>query len=59
MAGHQDDILIKMTYEDELAELLEQGYSEEEAMEFLEHKEEEEHFAFFVLQEIINRQRNQ
>ena len=45
-----------MTYEEELDELINQGYSEEEAIEIIKKRqEEEEHLAFFHFQEIHDR----
>ena len=45
-----------MTYEKELDELIEEGYSEEDALEILrERQEKEEHLAFFRSQEIHDR----
>lgn len=45
-----------MTYEEELDELIDQGYSEEEAIEIIRQRhEEEEHLAFFRFQEIHDR----
>ena len=42
-----------MNATDRLEELLEQGYSEEEALEQIEAEEEEEQFHWFILQDII------
>ncbi|MBQ9425039.1 MAG: hypothetical protein IJU42_03745 [Erysipelotrichaceae bacterium] len=48
-----------MNKEEMLTDLLEQGYTEEEALEKIEeYEEEQEHLAFFRFQE-INRQNNQ
>ncbi len=48
----------KMNKEEMLTDLLEQGYTEEEALEKIEeYEEEQEHLAFFRFQE-MNRQNN-
>ncbi len=47
-----------MTYEEELDELIDQGYDEEEAIEIMrQRQEEEEHLAFFRFQEIHDRKK--
>lgn len=44
-----------MNREEMLQELIEQGYTEEEALEIIKKSEEEqEHLAFFRLQEMMN-----
>ena len=48
-----------MTFEEELEELIKQGYSEEEALTIIkERKEEEEHLAFFRFQQLYNEHKN-
>lgn len=48
-----------MSRKDRLQELLEQGYSEEEALEQIEDEEEMEQFHWFILQDIIRHNRNE
>ncbi len=48
-----------MTYEEELDELIDQGYDEEEAIEIIrQRQEEEEHLAFLRFLEIHDRNRD-
>ncbi len=48
-----------MKKEEMLQDLLEQGYTEEEALQKIqEYEEEQEHLAFFIFQEIFSRPKN-
>ncbi len=48
-----------MTYEEELDELIDQGYDEEEAIEIMRQRQEkEEHLAFLRFLEIHDRNRD-
>ena len=48
-----------MNRKDRLQELLNQGYSEEVALEQIEDEEEEEQFHWVILQDIIRHNRNE